>query len=529
MTGATMELPNWLDTAARNHSHKLALEFGEARWTFSELRRQVNAAASTLDHSMPERRGRIGILSTNRPGYVFAVHAATCLGIPFVPLNWRQSPAELAWQFQDAEITLLIADEHHEAISETVRTNFGIVAIPIAEFEREPKAIPLSPRSTGEWGWAARVHLNTEAAILYTSGTSGRPKGAILTYGNLWYSAIASALHIGHHADDIWLATMPLFHIGGLSILFRSVIGGTPVILHDRFDPERTLRSIDDGATLASLAPTMLDRMVEERGDRPWPSHLRCVLLGGSATPARLLDTSQRLTIPVAPTYGLTETTSQATTLLPHQVSDRPGSSGLPLPLTELRVGTTRGQASPGELGEIEVRGPTLFSGYLGDPRKRVQDAWFATGDVGFLDDDGYLYVIDRRDDLIVSGGENIYPAEIERVLRTHPLVADAGVVGVPHETWGARPIAAVIWGGDAETSESKLRRHCAGRLSRFKIPDRFVLVDVLPRTPSGKLLRRALADQIAANPGQPAAKAPSPGSTGLGEESGLGGEGRAR
>ncbi len=499
----SVELPNWLDTASRNYPDKLALEFGAEQWSFSELRQQVIVAASTLASAMPERGGRIGILSANRPGFVAAVHAAVHLGIPFVPLNWRLSDTELSWQLQNANITLLIADEARQANAESAGTQQTITVIPIADLEQQPPETPPTPCAQGE-GLGVRVHLNAEAAVLYTSGTSGRPKGAILTYGNLWFSAIASALHLGHRADDVWLATMPLFHIGGLAMLFRGVIGGTPVVLHDRFDPDRAFRAIENGATLISLVPTMLERMLALPGDRPWPPHVRCILLGGSAAPPQLLETCRSLGIPVAPTYGLTEATSQVTTLHPHQVRQNESSSGRPLPSTELKIVTPEGDAREGEIGEIEIRGPTLFAGYLGDSQARTSDEWFATGDVGFLDNDGYLSVVDRRHDLIISGGENIYPAEIERVLRTHPLVADAAVVGVPDETWGARPVAAIVWTGDPAVAEAELRRHCATKISGYKLPDRFWLMAELPRSPSGKLLRRALAEQVTAEPDAP-------------------------
>lgn len=295
---------------------------------------------------------------------------------------------------------------------------------------------------------------------------------------------------------------MPLFHIGGLSILYRGVIGATPVILHDRFDPATSLHAIDEGASLVSIVPTMLKRLIDARGEAPWPATLRRLLVGGSPAPQALIDESIGRGIPVAPTYGLTEASSQVTTLLPAQAPARRSSSGLPLPLTEIRIASSSGPAHAGEIGEIEIRGPTLFAGYLGQEHARHGGAphgWFQSGDMGFLDDDGYLYVVDRRDDLIVSGGENVYPAEIERVLRDHPLVADAGAIGVSDASWGARPVAAVVWDGDPVTAEAELRRHCARRLSRFKVPDRFVLVAELPRTPSGKLLRRALRETIPA------------------------------
>jgi O-succinylbenzoic acid--CoA ligase len=501
MSTAPLELPNWLDAASRSHPDKLALEFATERWTFSDLRQRVVAAAELMAISLAGRPGRIGILSANRPGFVVAVHAATQLGIPFVPLNWRLTDAELAWQIADAGITLLIADEARTAVVRSTRSQPGIPAIPIADLEQLRTETLPSPIAMGE---GLGVRAAADAAIIYTSGTSGRPKGAILTYGNLWFAAVASALHLGHHANDVWLATMPLFHVGGLAMLFRSVIGATPLILHDRFDPHRALQAIEAGATLVSLVPTMLERMLDVSGDQPWPGHLRCILLGGSAALPRLLEECLHLGIPVAPTYGLTEATSQVTTLLPARIEDRFGSSGQPLPLTEMRIASPNGDVSTGEIGEIEIRGPTVFAGYLGETTRRNPHDWFATGDVGYLDADGFLYVVDRRHDLIVSGGENIYPAEIERVLRSHPLVSDAGVCGVPHESWGARPVAAIVWHGDPAVAEAELRRFCARELPHYKLPDRYALVTELPRTPSGKLLRRTLAEHITPMPVSP-------------------------
>jgi O-succinylbenzoic acid--CoA ligase len=288
-----------------------------------------------------------------------------------------------------------------------------------------------------------------------------------------------------------------------LAILLRGVIGGVPVVLHERFQPERAIAAIDEGVTLLSVVPTMLQRMLEVRGDAPWPSGLRCVLLGGSAAPPRLIEESVHRSIPIAPTYGLTEATSQVTTLPPDQTSSKPGSSGVPLPLTEARIVAQAGVAPPGEVGEIEIRGPTVFAGYIGDHLQGssgLDDGWFRTGDVGYLDSDGYLYVVDRRDDLIVSGGENVYPAEIERVLRQHPSVVDAGVIGVADESWGSRPLAAVVWRGDRDRARADLLDHCQHYLPGYKIPDRFLFLSELPRSPSGKLLRRALRGTIAAS-----------------------------
>jgi O-succinylbenzoic acid--CoA ligase len=419
------------------------------------------------------------------------------MSVSVVPLNWRQTAREIAWQLRDAGITVLAVDDERATVASEACAALPVTIVSIAELER--------PAPSGSRpNVPPRIALEQEATVIYTSGTSGRPKGARITNGNLWFGAIASALHLGHHPDDVWLATMPLFHIGGLAILFRGVIGAVPVVLHERFEPEAVLTAIDDGATLLSVVPAMLQRLLDARGDVPWPPHLRCVLLGGSAAPRRLVEESVRRGIPVAPTYGLTEATSQVTTLLPDQAPRKTASSGLPLPLTELRITTPSGAGGPGEVGEIEIRGPTVFAGYLGDGESgshAIADGWFRTGDAGRLDGDGYLYVVDRRDDLIISGGENVYPAEIEQVLKEHSSVLDAGVIGVADESWGSRPVAAVVWSGAPDRAHVDLLHHCQERLPGYKIPDRFLVLSELPRSPSGKLLRRALREMIGESP----------------------------
>ena len=490
-----LQLPNWLDTAALSHPKKIALSFADSHRTYGDLRRSACAAAAILAEARGEATGRIGILSANRPGFVFAVHAATRIAAPVVPLNWRQTSEEIAWQLRDAAVKVLVVDEERVDMAATASKGLRITIVAMKDLER-PSVLPKSLNV------APPIDLGREAAVIYTSGTGGRPKGARISHGNLWFSAIGSALHLGHRSDDVWLAAMPLFHVGGLSILFRAVIGVLPLVLQERFDPEKMMSAIADGATLVSVVPFMLQRLLELHGDARWPASVRRVLVGGSSTPPSLIEECLRLGIPVAPTYGLTEATSQATTLLPEEAASKPFSCGQPLPLTEVRIIVPNGVAAPGECGSIEIRGPTLFAGYLGAedrPSGMTADSWFQTGDVGYMDDDGYLYVVDRRDDLIISGGENVYPAEIERVLHSHPAVVDAGVIGVANGDWGSRPVAAVVWRGDSDTAVGDLLRHCEERLARYKIPDRIVLLPELPRTPSGKLLRRELREQIAA------------------------------
>jgi O-succinylbenzoic acid--CoA ligase len=357
---------------------------------------------------------------------------------------------------------------------------------------------------------------------MFTSGTTGRPKGALLTHGNHWWSAIGSALNLGLQAHDRWLACLPLFHIGGLSILMRSVIYGIPVVFPEAagrqasgFDPEAVNRTIAaEGVTIISVVSTMLQRMLEAQGNRPYPPALRCVLLGGAPAPHALLEECARRGIPVVQSYGLTESASQVATLAPADALRKRGSAGRPLLPNELRIAPVQATdedvpgvvnlgstAQPPDLeGEILVRGPSVTPGYLppdghlAAPQSAVDaDGWLHTGDVGYLDREGYLYVLDRRADLIISGGENVYPAEVEAVLLSHAAIAEAAVYGLQDERWGQRVAAVVVPRPDAPLDQAELIAFCRARLAGYKVPTSLRIVQALPRNAAGKLLRRVL------------------------------------
>jgi O-succinylbenzoic acid--CoA ligase len=298
---------------------------------------------------------------------------------------------------------------------------------------------------------------------------------------------------------------MPLFHVGGLSILLRSALDAVPVVLHERFDPEAVSRSLDEDAiTTVSLVPTMLSRLLDVRDDGPPPATLRCVLLGGGAASAQLVERAATRGWPLAPTYGLTEAASQVATLRP---GGDPLTDGLePLAGTEVRIlSVDGGTADPGEPGEILVRGPTVMAGYVERPeqtRLALRDGWLHTGDVGSVDERGRLHVYERRSDLIISGGENVYPAEVETVLQEHPAVIEAGVAGIPDPDFGHRPAAWLVVKPGERISDAELTRFCRERLAGYKIPVRYHRTDALPRTASGKLQR---SDLPAPRPGRTA------------------------
>jgi o-succinylbenzoate---CoA ligase len=445
-------VPDWLRQRADLTPRRLALAVGDAAWTFAKLDRQVDIACHALRALGVVPGQHVGLRAPNGAGFAVAVHALMRLGAVLVPINTRLTPGEVDWQRADAGLELVLDESHLEALLRPGEA---------ARAERE-------------------FDLQARHSVMYTSGTSGRPKGAILTYGNHWWNAVASALNLGTLSSDRWLACLPLFHVGGLAILLRGVIYGMPVQVHERFDAARVNQAIDDeGVSIISVVGTMLERMLAQRGERRYPPTLRCVLLGGGPAPGPLLERAVRLGVPVFQSYGLTETASQVATLAPEDVPRKVGSAGKPLMGAQIRIGAD---------GEILVRGPTVSPGYLHQP---AEEAWLRTGDLGYVDDEGYLFVLDRRDDLIVSGGENVYPAEVEAVLLAHPAVEEAGVFGVADAEWGQIVAAAVKL--EQPASIDDIVAFCRQRLAGYKVPRRIELVDTIPRTASGKLLRREL------------------------------------
>jgi O-succinylbenzoic acid--CoA ligase len=435
----------------------------------------------------------------NGPRVPLNVHAMSRLGATLIPLNTRLSADEIAWQLQDSGARLLIVDETTAPLALAAHERFAGFELVSADQPVEG-IVALDTIPQAEVALRESVELSAVHSIVYTSGTTGRPKGAMLTYGNHWWSALGSALNLGTQPDDCWLACMPLFHVGGMAILLRSVIYGIPAVIQPGFDPASVNRAIDDeGVTIVSVVATMLQRMLAERGERPYPATFRCALLGGGPAPRPLLEECARRGLPVVQTYGLTETGSQVATLAPRDALAKLGSAGKPLYPNQVRILDANGNdAPPGEAGEIVVRGPVVTKGYADRPEetaRALRDGWLHTGDLGYLDDDGYLSVLDRRTDLIVSGGENVYPAEVEAVLLAHPAVEEACVVGIADGEWGQRVVATVHLGNGDVLDISELISFCRARLAGYKVPREIRFMDELPRNAAGKLLRRVLRD----------------------------------
>jgi O-succinylbenzoic acid--CoA ligase len=424
------------------------------------------------------------------------IHAAVRLGATLVPLGARLTPDELAVRIEGAAVTTLVCDATTEADAVAATAAAGDAPVPVvsvddADAERVTALDAHPPESVVPHDWA----LDSTLLIPFTSGTTGRPKGVRLTLGNVLASAVASVFRLGLRRDETWHVALPLHHVGGLTPVLRMPLYGMTVVLRDSFDAAAVAADLERyDVTATSLVPTTLSRLLDATDDDVSAS-LRTVLLGGAPATGSLLDRCVERSIPVFPTYGMTETASQIATATPAEAASHPGTVGRPLFWTDLSVRDDEGtEHPPGGTGELVVSGPTVSPGYL-DAEATAEaftEAGLRTGDVGYRED-GLFWVVGRTDDLIVTGGENVAPADVVDALRDHPDVADAAVVGVPDDEWGERVAALVVPREGADLAASTLAEHCRARLAGYKVPRTIRFADAIPRTASGTVDREAV------------------------------------
>ncbi len=427
-----MIVPCWLSRAARAHPQRIALATPSGSLSYAELERRSAYAAAALAAQGVRAGDRVALLLQADEHFVVALHACLRMGAVAMPVDLRLAEDERRAQAAKAAV---------------------VVDAPIDEVG------PAEARA------GASHDLFHPALAVHTSGTAGAAKAVELTYGNLLWSAMGSAVALGLDAEERWLCPLPLSHVGGLSVLVRSAIYGTTAVLHPRFDAEGVARALaQDGITLVSLVPTMVTRLLDA-GLRRSPT-LRHALIGGAGLDPALAERARAAGLPVAATYGLTEAASQVAT------------NGVPLFCTGVEIASD---------GEILVSGPTVAPGEAGP------DGLLRTGDLGALDERGRLIVTGRKADTIVTGGENVTPWEVEEVLLAHPAVAEVAVHGRADPEWGETVTATVVLEPGAEVSGEDLRAHAARRLARFKVPKAVEFAEALPRTASGKVLRGAL------------------------------------
>lgn len=431
-------MDHWLAVAASMHPDRAAVIDDDVTVTYGELRDRAAAVSSGLKDRGVRAGDRVALAVPAGAEFVAALHGCWFAGAVAVPIDLRLSASE---QRARATGAALIID--------------GPLSGSAAGFDSDAMAT------------AGGFDSDAVAAVMHTSGTTAAPRRVELTYGNWHWSALGSAVALGLDQHERWLCPMPMVHVGGLSIAVRSAIYATTAVVHRRFDLPAVLRAVMDPAqriTLVSLVPTMLARLLDA-GLREPPT-VRWVLLGGGPIPDVLLARAREARVPVAPTYGMTETCSQIAT------------HGWPLTGVQLRVIE----------GEVVVRGPNVAPGAVGE------DGWLHTGDLGRCDDRGRLQITGRKADTIITGGENVAPTEVEAALMEHPAVADVGVFARPDREWGEAIVAAVTLRDGVAISSQELRAFSAARLAGYQVPKEIRFVSWLPRTASGKLLRRQLA-----------------------------------
>ncbi|MFP6639540.1 MAG: o-succinylbenzoate--CoA ligase [Myxococcota bacterium] len=490
-------LGSWLALRAGRTPDHEAIALPDRVIGYGQLHHEVEGLTEGLRERGVARGDVVAALFDNGADWARLLWSLQELGAVLLPLNLRWVPRELAHALRDSGARWLLHGPGERAVQarKAATKSPGLQRIELEDARLGSVRGPLEADSLRP---VRPTELDGILALLYTSGTTGPAKGALLSADAFFASAAGAANLLGTKEEDRWLVCLPLFHVGGLSILIRSCLAGSCAVIQPRFEPAEVARVLDEGTiTGVSFVATMFERVLAQRDGAPSPPGLRCVLLGGGPIPDSLLDRALALGYPVAPTYGLTEAASQVATRPPGHAKGHTAGGLRALPGTQIRVVDETGQlCGPGVVGEICVQGPTLMRGYLGRPEETalaLREGWLHTGDAGLLDEAGDLRVVERREDLIVSAGENIYPAEIEAVLESHPSIREAGIVAEPQADGGARPLAWCVSEGSAVVSDSELEAFCRSRLAGYKVPDRFHWIDALPRTASGKLRRQDL------------------------------------
>lgn len=480
----TDTIPHWLSKQADLSPSHPAIELDDGTIvTFSELKESSQRFARKLTHLGVEKGSHVGILSTNQIPMLIAIHALSYLGAVGVLLNTRLTNEELNYQLKDANVSFLLT-------SVLLKEQASMLDVEITQSFFDIEALPEK-----ETPLETEINLEAVFTIIYTSGTTGFPKGVVHTYGNHWWSAVGSALNLGLQKHDKWLIPLPIFHVSGLSTSIKSVIYGMPIYLLEKFDTKTVHNALmEKQITIVSVVTMMVQRLLDELSKATYPKELRCLLLGGGPAPKALLERAKEKNVPVFQSYGMTETASQIVTLSPMDALEKLGSAGKPLFPAQLKI---ENQADA-QVGEIFVKGPMVTTGYYNNKsanEKSIQEGWLATGDLGYLDEEGYLYVVDRRNDLIISGGENIYPSEIEGVLSGMKQIKEAGVTGRKDETWGQVPVAFIVKG--MEVSMEEIKAYLQTRLAKYKQPKEFYFVKELPRNAANKLVRNRLIQEL--------------------------------
>ena len=502
--------PNIAGTMLRRaqlNPERLAMIFEGQETRYAELADRVRRQAGMLREAGVCVGDRVGYLGFNHPALLETMFAAQALGAIFVPLNFRLTAEELTFIINDAGIHSLVVDDSLRKVIEPAREKLCCRHFFASESPADGWRHLASERDVAEpLGQPVSTDLHDVAIIMYTSGTTGLPKGAMLTHGNIMWNNINAMLAFGGNRDDVVITAAPLFHIGGLNVMtISSFHNGSTLVLMRGFDAGQVLENIQRyKVTHMFGAPAMYLFMSQhpQFADTDLDS-IKTVICGAAPVPESLIELYGARGVPFCQGYGLTETSPFSAFLTPEWAVSKLGSAGQPPLYSDTRiVDDNNREVAPGERGEICLRGPNIMKGYWNRPDATAEaidkEGWFHSGDVGYVDEDGFLFICDRLKDMVISGGENVYPAEVESVLYKHESIAEVAVLGLPDEKWGEAVTAVVaLHEGESLTLE-ELRAFAEPFLAKYKLPLRLHLVDALPRNPAGKVLKFVLKEELA-------------------------------
>ncbi len=507
-------ISSWIEAHARFKPEKLAIVDQQQDYTYAQLAAAIATNARVLKHQLRVGRGdRVAYLGLNGIEFISLLFACARLGAIFVPLNWRLETPEYDYILADASPKVLIVTNDFKLQVETLNDahlDCCFVMQNSSDHHQSWKCLFTLQQATAtsEDSYNAQVDLHAPLLIVYTSGTTGHPKGAVLTQQALFYNALNSQHMHDMSSSDTILTVLPMFHVGGLNIqTLPALYVGATVILHPRFDPQQTLATIQhQKPSLTVLVPATLSAIVSlPQWNTTDLSSLRSITSGSSIVPPSLIDTVMKRGLPVQQVYGLTETSPIAVYQTLDQATTKFHSTGVPGLHCQMKL-VDQGNINVlhGQVGRILIKGPNVLFEYWGNPQATataLNEGWFDTGDLGHLDPDGHLVVDDRAKDMIISGGENIYPAELEVHLHSLDGVLEAAVVGQEHPRWGETPVAIVVLEAGSTLGKGAILQSFNGQLARFKHPSEVIFLPTLPRNVMGKVQKFVLREMILTPP----------------------------
>ncbi|MBG7603772.1 MAG: long-chain fatty acid--CoA ligase [Actinobacteria bacterium] len=502
-----VSLGNWMKQRALRSPNRRAITFEGLTLTYAQLQDRIDRTATVLREGGIREGDRVGYLGLNHPAFLETMFAAARLGAIFVPLNFRLTGAELEFIINDAGCHTMVADSDHTEILDSVRDHLSMQRWLSVEATADGwDDLVLARDAADPIDATPAIDPESVAVIMYTSGTTGLPKGAMLTHANFWWNNTNATSTLDLLENDVSLVIAPLFHIGGLNVISLATMQrGGELVIHRSFDPNLALEDVPKyGVTTIFGVPAMFLFMSQlpTFNDAELMS-IRMLICGGAPVPEPLMKVYAGRGIPINQGYGLTETAPLVTFLTDEFGMEKIGSAGKTPLFCEIKLVDDGGSTITDHdiMGEVCVQGPNVMKGYWNRPEATAEAIdeldWFHTGDIGYLDSDGFLFIADRVKDMVISGGENVYPAEIESVLYEHPAIIEVAVIGVPDERWGEAVTAIAVLAQGEELTLDGLRDFAGDKLARFKLPTQLQTIDEIPRNAAGKVLKRELRSQF--------------------------------